>query len=103
MTDRSSRGRRWLTARAPRKTLQGRRIRALFRTFMANLAPVDPLHQATAMRAAELVVASEDMRARLLAGDTSAEEALTRLSNAVRRAEQDLTRKPKRIKSKRLL
>jgi hypothetical protein len=32
---------------------------------MAKLKPGDPLHQAAAMRAAELIVASEDMRARL--------------------------------------
>jgi hypothetical protein len=90
MTEKTSRGRRWLTARAPRKTTQGRRIRSLFRAYMARLKPGDPLHQAAAMRAAELVVSAEEMRARLLAGDTSAEEAVTRLENAARRAERDL-------------
>jgi hypothetical protein len=90
MTNKISRGRRWLTARAPRKTTQGRRIRSLFRAHMAKLTVGDPLHQAAAMRAAELIVASEDMRAKLLAGDTTAEEAVTRLENAARRAERDL-------------
>lgn len=90
MTHQNSRGRRWLSARAPRRTPQGRRIRSLFRAFMAKLTPGDPVHQAAAMRAAELVVASEDMRARLLAGDTTAEEAVTRLENAARRAEREL-------------
>jgi hypothetical protein len=97
MPDRSSRGRRWLTARAPRKTLQGRRIRSLFRAHMAKLTPGDALHQAAAMRAAELAVAAEDMRAKLLAGDSSVEESLTRVENAARRAANDLTRKPKRL------
>ena len=59
---------------------------------MAKLTPGDPLHQAAAMRAAELTVAAEEMRARLLAGDTTAEEAVTRLENAARRAERDLAR-----------
>ena len=93
---RSSRGRRWLAARAPRSTIRGRRIRSLFRAYMAKLVAGDPLHQARAMRAAELATAAEDMRAQLLAGDTSIEESLTRIENAARRAEQDLTRKPKR-------
>jgi hypothetical protein len=97
MTDRSSRGRRWLAARAPRSTIRGRRIRSLFRAYMAKLVAGDPLHQARAMRAAELATAAEDMRAQLLAGDTSIEESLTRIENAARRAEQDLTRKPKRM------
>jgi hypothetical protein len=90
MAKNTSRGRRWLTARAPRRTAQGRRVRSLFRAFMTKLTPGDPLHQAAAMRAAELIVASEDMRARLLAGDIAAEEAVTRLENAARRAQQEL-------------
>lgn len=89
--------RRLLAARAPWKSAQGRRIRTLFRCFIAKLGSDDPLHQAAALRAAELVVAAEVARAKLLAGDVSAEEAVTRLENAARRAEQDLTPKPKRI------
>jgi hypothetical protein len=90
MTGRSQKGRAWIKSRAPRATPQGRRIRSLFRKHMAKLTPGDPLHQAAAMRAAELTVAAEEMRARLLAGDTTAEEAVTRLENAARRAERDL-------------
>jgi hypothetical protein len=90
MTQKTSRGRRWLTARAPRRTTQGRRVRSLFNAFMAKLTAGDPLHQAAAMRAAELVVASEEMRARLLAGDVTAEERAVRLENAARRAQQEL-------------
>jgi hypothetical protein len=89
--------RRLLAVRAPRKTPQGRRIRSLFRSFIAKLDPDDPLHQARALRAAELAVAAEDARAKLLAGDASIEEAVTRLENAARRAEHDLTHKPKRM------
>jgi hypothetical protein len=88
---------RLLAVRAPRKTPQGRRIRALFHSFIGKLDANDPLCQARALRAAELVVAAEDLRARLLAGDTSVEEAVTRLENAARRAEHDLTSKPKRM------
>lgn len=90
MAKNTSRGRRWLTARAPRRTPQGRRTRCLFNAFMAKLTPGDPLHQAAAMRAAELVVASEQMRSRLLSGDVTTEEAVTRLENAARRAQQEL-------------
>jgi hypothetical protein len=97
MPSQISRGRRWLAARAPRKTPQGRRIRTLFRGFIAKFDVNDPLHQARALRAAELLVASEEMTGRLLAGDVSVEESATRLANAARRAEQDLTRKPKRM------
>jgi hypothetical protein len=82
--------RQLLAIRAPRSTPQGRRIRRLFRRFIAKLNADDPLHQSAAMRAAELTVAAEEMRARLLAGDTTAEEAVTRLENAARRAERDL-------------
>ncbi len=89
--------RRLLADRAPRRTPQGRRIRTLFQGFIAKLDPDNPLHQAGALRAAELAVAAEDARAKLLAGDTSIEEAVTRLENAARRAEHDLIRKPKRM------
>jgi hypothetical protein len=82
--------RQLLAIRAPRTTPQGRRIRRLFWRFVAKLNADDPLHQAAALRAAELVIAAEEMRARLLAGDTASEEAVTRLENAARRAERDL-------------
>ena len=90
MTSRNQKGRAWLKSRAPRATARGRRIRNLFRAYMAKLTPGDPLHQAAAMRAAELSVAAEDARARLLI-DPSAEEAAVRLDNTARRAVEELT------------
>jgi hypothetical protein len=90
MTKPSSRGRRWLQERAPNSTAQGRRLRSLYRTFVAPLNTDDPTHQAAAMAAAELVVASEDARARLLGGDPAAEAAVVRLENACRRGKLDL-------------
>jgi hypothetical protein len=96
MTDKSSsRGRRWLRERAPRDTEQGRRIRGLYRTFIAPLVADDPTHQAAALAAAELTVAAEDARKRLLDGDPAAESAVVRLENSARRAKLDLiTLKP---------
>jgi hypothetical protein len=82
--------RRLLSIRAPRRTPQGRRIRCLFRSYVAKLDADNPLHQAAALRAAELTVAAEDVRASQLGGNSSAEEAVTRLENAARRAERDL-------------
>lgn len=91
MTDKSrSRGRVWLRKRAPNDTEQGRRIRSLYRQFIAPLVADDPTHQAAALAAAELVVAAEDARKRLLDGDPAAESAVVRLENAARRAKLDL-------------
>jgi hypothetical protein len=86
----SSRGRRWLQERTPSSTPRGRRLRSLYRTFVAPLNADDPTHQAAAMAAAELVVASEDARQRLLADDPTAEAAVVRLENTSRRAKLDL-------------
>jgi len=84
--------RQLLADRAPWKAAQGRRIRKLYHGFIANLTADDPLHQAAALRAAELAVATEDARARLLAlpGDQPAEEAVVRLEKTARRAAADL-------------
>jgi hypothetical protein len=91
MTDKSrSRGRVWLRKRAPQDTEQGRRIRALFRQFMAPLTAGDVTHEAAALAAAELTIAAEDARARLIAGDAAAEASTVRLENACRRARLDL-------------
>jgi hypothetical protein len=89
MTKVSSSGRRWVRERAP-STAQGRRVRLLYRAFIAPLKADDPVHQAAAMSAAELTVAAEDARARLLAGDPSAEQQVVRLENTARRAKFDL-------------
>ena len=91
MADKSSKGRRWLRERTPNDAKQGRRIRSLYRSFMAPLIADDPTHQAAALAAAELIVAAEDARRRLLEGDPAAESAVVRLENAARRAKLDLT------------
>jgi hypothetical protein len=84
-----------LTVRAPRNTEQGCRIRRLYRSFIAPLVAGDPVHEAAALAAAELIVAAEVARARLLAGDPDAEAATVRLENSARRAKLDLaTLKP---------
>jgi hypothetical protein len=57
---------------------------------MIRLEPGNVIHEACALEAAELKVACEDARARLLGGDPSAEEGLTRLQNAARRAVEDI-------------
>ena len=74
-----------LTVRAPRGTVQGCRIRQLYRSFICKLDPANPEHQAMALTAAELTVAAEDARARLLAGDLTAEQPTVRLENSARR------------------
>jgi hypothetical protein len=82
---------RLLAERAPWRTKRGRRIRDLWAGYMAALQPGNVVHEAAALEAAELKVACEDARARLLAGDAEAEEGLTRLQNAARRAVEDIS------------
>jgi hypothetical protein len=79
-----------LQQRAPYRTAQGRRIRTLFRSLLANHKAADPLRVALAITAAELTVAAEQARDLLLAGDLSAEQPTVRLENAARRAREDL-------------
>ncbi len=86
-----------LTVRAPRDTVQGCRIRQLYRSFIRKLDPANPEHQAMALTAAELTVAAEDARARLLAGDLTAEQPTVRLENTARRARLDLKGNAKSI------
>jgi hypothetical protein len=88
-----------LTLRAPRDTAQGCRIRKLYRTFIAKLDASNPEHQAMALTAAELTVAAEDARARLLLGDQSKEanDAVVRMENTARRARLDLKGNAKSI------
>ena len=50
-----------------------------------------------ALTAAELTVAAEDARARLLAGDLTAEQPTVRLENTARRARLDLKGNAKSI------
>jgi hypothetical protein len=58
-----------LHGRASRNTAQGRRIGDLFDAYLRAMGnPADALTQANALAAAELKVATEDARAKLLAG-----------------------------------
>jgi hypothetical protein len=82
---RGHRGRRWLSERASRKTESGRRVRVLYRGFISKLNPHDPVHQAVAMEAAELKLASEELRKRLLAGEPCSDDVV-RVQNAANRA-----------------
>jgi hypothetical protein len=86
-----------LTVRAPRNTVQGCRIRQLYRSFISKLDPTNPEHQAMALTASELTVAAEEARARLLAGDLAAEQPTVRLENSARRARLDLKGKAEAI------
>lgn len=83
--------RRLMTTRAPRGTDHGHRIRSLFRGYLRRLGPDhDPIIEAGALRAAELLVLAEDLRAKALAGDGVGINDITRLESTARRAEQDL-------------
>jgi hypothetical protein len=88
--DEATHGRLWLAKRMP-DTVQGRRLRTLFRSFIAPLNADDPIAEAAALACAELVVSAEEARAKLLAGkDPLAEQAVVRLENTARRAKLDL-------------
>jgi len=89
---RMTRLRRLMEARAPLGTAQGRRVRLLFRTYLKRLGdgPHDDVMQAGAMRAAELTVLCENLRARALAGETIGANDITRMESTSRRAEHDL-------------
>lgn len=73
--------RQLLAERASRKSPQGRRVRLLFQTYLDRLGPGlhDAVIQAGAIRAAELAVMCEDLRARALAGDAINVNDITRL------------------------
>lgn len=92
MTIKSSRGLRWLRERAPNSTKRGRRVRFLFNTYLSRLGPGphDHVIQAGCIRAAELMVMCEDLRAKALAGDGVGVNDITRLESTARRAEADL-------------
>jgi hypothetical protein len=82
-------GSRLLAKRAPQRTERGRRIRTLFAGFMENLEAGNPVHEAAALRAAELWVSAEEWRAKLGQGEAVAADVV-RLENSARRAERDL-------------
>jgi hypothetical protein len=83
-----------LRARADGRTPQGRRIRDLFRAYSSAMgSPSDPATQAAILAAAELVVAAERARAKVLA-DGGDIEQLIRLENLAARATRRLGVKP---------
>jgi hypothetical protein len=78
------------TARANQDTAEGRRLADMIRGFLAEMGnPRSPVDQADAIRAAELTVASENARAKLLKGDGDANEVV-RLENLAGRAVRKL-------------
>jgi hypothetical protein len=75
-----------LRARADGRTPAGRRVRDLYRSYLAALGnPTDAATQAAVIAAAELVLAAETARARLLAGDGDIDQVV-RLENLSGRA-----------------
>jgi hypothetical protein len=85
--------RQLLAERAPYRTASGRRIRTLYRCFVAKLDADDPIHVALALRAAETLVAAEQARTKLLQAPDftkELEESVTRLDNVSRRAAEEL-------------
>ena len=73
--------------RANGNTAAGRRVRDLYRAFLAVMGnPVDPISQASALNAAELAVAVEQQRLAAARGDALDIDALVRLSNLADRA-----------------
>ena len=83
-----------LRKRADGRTPQGRRIRDLYRAYSHAMGkPSDPGTQAAILAAAELVVAAECARAKVL-GDGGDVEQLIRLENLAARATRRLGVKP---------
>ena len=82
-------GSRILAKRAPQRTERGRRIRALFAGFMEGMEAGNTIHEAAALRAAELWTSAEEWREKLARGEKVAEDVV-RIENAARRAERDL-------------
>jgi hypothetical protein len=78
------------TSRANQDTAAGRRLADMIRGFLAEMGnPRSPVAQADAIRAAELTVAAENARAKLLKGDGDG-NAVVRLENLATRAVRKL-------------
>jgi hypothetical protein len=95
-TSRSRMTNRPLAGRANGNTREGRRLRDLFRSYLGALGnPCDPATQAAVLSAAELTVAAEAARARLLADGRGADiDQVVRLENLAARALKRLAIKP---------
>jgi hypothetical protein len=74
-----------MRARASGRTSGGRRVRDLYRCYLAGMSNPDDACRAQVLAAAELVVAAENARAELLAGRGDIEQ-IVRLENLATRA-----------------
>ena len=83
-----------LYGRVNGNTPRGRRVRALYASFMTKLPDDDANAQATALRAAELGIIAEDVRATVLACEPDAKLAgeLVRIENLAARARREVAR-----------
>jgi hypothetical protein len=83
-----------LHGRVNGNTPRGRRVRALYASFMTKLPDDDANAQATALRAAELSIIAEDVRAKVLACEPDGKLAgeLVRVENLAARARREVAR-----------
>jgi len=79
--------------RANGNTAIGRRVRDLYRAYLAGMSNPDDATRAAVLAAAELVVAAESARAKLLAGEGDIEQ-IVRLENLANRAVKRLGIRP---------
>jgi hypothetical protein len=82
-----------MRARASGRTSGGRRVRDLYRAYLAGVSNPDDACRAQVLAAAELMVAAENARAELLAGAADIEQ-IVRLENLANRAVKRLGLKP---------
>lgn len=81
--------------RASGNTAAGRRVRDLYRAYLEAMGnPADAVAQADALAAAELKVAAEEARGRLLSGETADVDQVVRIENLAHRASRKLGIRP---------
>jgi hypothetical protein len=91
------------TTRCNQATAAGRRLNDLIRGFLNEMGnPTSTVAQSAAISAAELVVAAEDARSKLLAGNGDADQVV-RLENLAHRAVRKLGLDKQRGKPKQTL
>jgi hypothetical protein len=76
-------------SRISQSTASGRRVADLFRSYLRGMSDRGIAAQADAMRAAELMVAAEEARGKLLTGDGDA-NGVVRIENLAARAVRKL-------------
>jgi len=74
-----------MRARTNGRTSAGRRVRDLYKAYLAAMGRADDVGRAQALAAAELMVAAENARTKLLAGQGDIEQ-IVRLENLANRA-----------------